>query len=876
MKRQGMAKNIGLLTRADIKDGGKARRTSRSIANLPDEDLHRIGLRGVSRMNPLAKHPNMEPTGSKKPLIYILGEAPGAEEDKVGKHFVGKSGQLLRSHIPAKYTGRIRWGYACCTRPPKNRTPSRVEIECFRPSVQEDIEKHKPKVVVAIGGVALSWFIQGLPGSITVSRGRWFPIRVGNHKCWLYPILQPAYILRNLNEDERKGFDTWGRLFKNEVRAVFAKLPKLPEPVLEDTGEDNLYRGVTALTGRSGDLATLKSFLKELQREPIIACDLECTHLRPYSEGSKILSLAVGTYDRVLSVAINHHAAEWSGKNLAYALGAIKRFFQHAKARVAFHNAQYDIEWLSYFLGDGIILPTRWECTMQQAYILDERKGGHSLDYLTALHFGFRIKPLSDVDRSKLDTYPLEQVLRYNAVDVKYTYKLWHVQDRLLSKAGLAEVYERQSKVPATLALTQKRGIGVSQVRARRIVAKLEKQAEKVEAAIAGSNDVAKFESRYGAFNPLSPTQVANLFGKMLKRRECQRADGKYHSGEDALKAIGSKLATAILSLRSLRNKQLATYTYPLLMDSKSSIVFPDGCIHTSFNSTFTNTGRLSSDGPNMQNFPKRDPVLKKLRKIIVPREVHTFVSVDYGQIEARIIGISSADRVLCASLWDEYDIHRDWALRVAKQFPTTMKRRYGSTTTEEAIKAFRSDIKNQLVFPAFYGATAGHCANMLEMPLRKFQPIYDAFWSEFRGVKSMQRRYTKEYLTQGYVSCLTGRRRHAPLTMNELINTPIQGTASDVVVDAMVRLSRQSLEEDKLWLQPILNIHDDLTFDVPTEKLDDAIEDIVCAMLAVPFGWLTVPITVEVEIGKDWYAMEEVGKFRSDDILGIPERKVA
>ena len=173
--------------------------------SLPIELLHRSECKACPLNNQYGlAHPHMEPTGSKRPVVYMLGEAPGADEDKSGEQFVGKAGKTLRSRIPEEWEDHLRWNNCVRTRPRSgdaNRPPTPVEIECCRPSVVRDIEASKPRAIFGFGNVPLEWST-GQAG-ITKWRGRRFPLKVGKHTCWYYPMFHPSYVNRKQDDAEK-------------------------------------------------------------------------------------------------------------------------------------------------------------------------------------------------------------------------------------------------------------------------------------------------------------------------------------------------------------------------------------------------------------------------------------------------------------------------------------------------------------------------------------------------------------------------------------------------------------------------------------------------------------------------------------------------
>ncbi len=245
------------------------------------------------------------------------------------------------------------------------------------------------------------------------------------------------------------------------------------------------------------------------------------------------------------------------------------------------------------------------------------------------------------------------------------------------------------------------------------------------------------------------------------------------------------------------------------------------------------------------------------------------FAAFDFGQLEARVIAMFSQDKTFVKALWERYDVHYEWARRIALAYPNRIGGRK-NLDDKAVMKTFRNDVKNQFVFPLFFGATLYKSADVLSVPPDILKPVYEEFWSTFAGVKQYQDNMEAEYRKKGYVECLTGRRRRAPLSYNQIVNSPVQGTASDIVVDGMDRLS-----EMEVWdLQANLNIHDDLTFILEEEELDEKAELIIKEMINCRYPFINVPLVVEMSVGtQNWADMEAVGEFSSDEWLNWPKR---
>jgi len=813
--------------------------------------MQQRGLAGIADMNPSAKYPCMEPSGSKNPLIYMLGEAPSLDDDREGRHFAGPAGKLLRPDF-GTLTPKIRFNNCVRTHPSGGRLPSISEVECFRQSVVDDIQETKPKIIVAVGALAAQWLLPKL-GKISVLRGRRFPVTVGTHSCWVYPIYHPSYILRI--KDKREA-DVAGveylRVFHADNEAIVKNAHCVPET---DIIDGSCNSGIEfAYTVKKVEAA-----LEKLSKEKYVAFDLETTRLRPYYADSEILSIAIAGSDFCVGIPIDHPQSPFTVSEKAKVKDLLWNWLLSPSRKIA-QNASFDIEWLTWWFGPDAARASSWEDTMVQSYVLDSRPGGKGLDFMIRQYFGFSLKSLSNVNFKDLGATPLDELLSYNCLDSKWTLPLFKVQQARIKKDGLLRIYEEHIRRIPTVILAQAAGLPVDVDRVEAFQAKYTTRIEAVRGEIATLPEVIVYEQEFGHFNPASTPQLVTIFRDILKRPEGQRAGTKYSTDKKALGVMEEvPLAEKILELRTLV-KLKSTYIDKLHPDAKGSDTYPDGRIHPLFKTVSTVTGRLSSSEPNGQNFPKRTN--PEIRSQIVALPGWSMVSVDYGQIEARVIAMASGDKYLLAALWEDYDIHMHWTERVIEVWPKIFKQRGGDK------KKFRGDIKNQFTFPLFYGSRPKSIAKALSMPDGLADRLYDEFWDTFPTVLKWQSKLKKDYQKKGYVETLTGRRRYAPMSTNMVINTPVQGTASDIVVDAMNRLSEYADEKQVSWLQPVLNIHDDLTFLVPNSELDGAIEIIKKMMLVCDYAWSKdAPIEIEMAVGPDWFRLEEIGKFQSHKV---------
>lgn len=808
------------------------------ICPLKDQKLH---------------HPNMPATGSKEPLFYCLGEAPGEEEDLNNKQFCGRAGRFLREKIERNLVTEgdidkyIRWNNCARCRPPRNETPNELILECCKDSVLKDIEETRPPIIIGLGNVPLRFFLKH--EGIQLWRGRRIPIKIGKHTAWFFPLLHPSFIIRSIGNSK---VANWEKIFEDDLRMIreFAESGEWEDPYVES---EKYEKGVKIL---KSDI----SELEKLKESRVVGLDIETYRLRPFYKDSVLLSFAISNGDYTLTFPYSPLIKE-----------NVKDFLLNSGTKVC-HFLKFELEWMLHEFGPEVLLNTEWGCTLAQAYIINEKTskqaGMLSLDTLVLQHFGFELKALSNLDRKDLRKYPIDKVLLYNGMDAKYTYKLYQKQLPKLEKK-LMDRYEESVRTVKTLVIMQSEGVFVDKNKAVKFNAREEKKLIALESKILALPEIKLFEEeRQTKYKINSSNHMAYIFEKIMNIPPIKMTAGgedgqdKYSTDKfvlDVLAQKGIKLAKYTLEYREI-NKLKTTY-----IDPAPGWVYDDGILHTNFNNTVTSTGRLASESPNMQNFPKKKGVW--VRELIVPPPNHIFVSIDYGQIEARVLAMASKDPVFSKMIREGYDVHKEWAIKTFDYAPEALVKTTGKKDlNDKTLDEFRSIIKNSLVFPWFYGASEESVGMTLGVNPRVMHKIYEKFWETFKGILKWQERLIKLYEKNGYVETLTGRRRHAPLGKNEIINSPIQGTASDIVVDAMNRLREYAWKTGEWQFITRLNVHDELDFFFHEDTFDEDVVTAANMMCNVPFSFVKgIPIEVEVSIGPSWGELEKVRKFTSD-----------
>ncbi len=792
-------------------------------------------------------------------MIYILGEAPGKEEDSKGIPFVGPAGRLLRSNIPDEWLPKIRWNNVIRCRPPGNRDPEDIEVECCRPSIIQDIEATRPRCIFGFGNFPLHWAIK--QNGITKWNGRHVPVRIGNYTCWFFPILHPSYIL-HLQSNQQRIAQDMEFVFQNDLRSAFKIVDQLPEPVVHTT--EQALENIEVVTDHNRAIR----LIEQMYDESVVGWDYETNAERPYGDNAKILSVALAGKNFAFSFPIHHRENRWTSKQLAAVEECYKHFLYKAPCRKVAHHLGFEQEWSAFFYGNQSVHAGKYGCSLSQAFILDGRtddrqfSGCLGLGFLTLQYFGINIKSIDNLDRKNLDACPLEQVLRYNGLDAKFHRMLYFAQAERLKQEGMMDVYQQHLKRVSTMVLTQIKGVPVDQDVVKNFhddyIAKIEPIEEKIE-----SLDIAaKFQKLKGhKFRPSAPEDIGFIVHNILNV-EGRGAD------EDVLNKVKHPITKLVLRHRKL-SKTLSTYIKPYMIGVEGSQVWLDGLLHPIYSTCRVRTWRTSSDSPNVQNVSAHNDG-KEVRKQVKPGGTKRVVKFDYSGIQARNVAMESKDHALVDAFWHDYDIHSDWRDRIARRYPQWVEGGVKNLADEDTAKKYRYTSKNLFVFPSFFGAGYRKLAQYLGIPEDATKDLSDEFWGAFPGIKKWHDIVRANYTKTGYVTGLSGFRRHAPVSYTEQINSPIQSDETIIVCNAMARLSKL----DDMRFQANMMIHDDLTFIWEKHEIEKNMETVLREMLSIDFGWINVPLQIEVAVGEDWASTKEVGVYKSTDLGLGPERK--
>lgn len=833
--------------------------------------------------------PKMRPTGPKDALIYLLGAGPTDADDRDDGHWRDAYGREVVAKFGKRFMDdEVRSNYIVQCHGEEHV----VVTECCRNRVIADIENTRPSIVVTVGDAALKW-ATGIDKSAPQVRGSLFVSQFGSHMCHVMPIITPNYVIREWGKQYQSGKieSRFALSLIHDIAWVKKHYRDMPNARVHTAYDAN----IEYITGdQPGDIHRLEKRLREMARYPRSAIDLETSCLRPYMpRHSYILTAAVGTFDDTLAFPLRissaGHDEGWGtvGRE-QQAMEMFAEYIIHSGKKCA-HNLAFEQEWIAHDFGSEVLRRTEWDDTMAMAYVMDGRPGTKGLDMQTRMHFGFNLKDQSPVN-VKLDQwwlrYRLKDILRYNGMDTKWTDALRDkYSEHVLDAAGL-RVYEQRVRLAPALVQMEEVGLPLDFDYARTLDDEMRAKLKDTETKLTRCSEVKDYERKFGRFEPTNTDHVLKLMDAMLKREECRREDRDgtvtLTTDEEALSSIPSSevpSARLILDHREIA-KLHGTYVLPAL---KKKWVCRDGRVRSKYSSLTAITGRLSSEDTNQQNWPKRKH--KHVRGMVYAGKGRWLVPADYGQIEFRVVGMCTQDANLVKYCWTDYDVHKYWAQRMIKLHPPiqdyareefaeniadTMAKNDGDED-KAILKVLRQEAKNRWVFPQFFGSTAHSCAVGLHIPDDVANELQGEFWDEFKGVKKWQDDLVKFYNRHFYVETLGGHKRRGLMTINELINHPIQGTAAEIVQQAQIVLSERADAEGDPELQPVMNVHDDLTFNISDDNLESKIEVIAREMCLPRFDYINVPLLVEVSAGERWDQCQELRVYRSNELFNTP-----
>ena len=606
------------------------------------------------------------------------------------------------------------------------------------------------------------------------------------------------------------------------------------------------YERVTAMD-------RLEAWVAMIREKGLVAVDTETTSLDNMQARLAGISLSVEP-GKACYIPTGHRASEgldFGGGdaleqlNEADVLAALKPILEHPGILKIGQNLKYDI---TIFQRRGInVSPI--DDTMLLSYALDSGVNGHGMDELAEVHLGLKPISFKDVAGSgksqvTFDLVALDEATKYAAEDADITLRLWHVLKPRLAAEHRATVYETLERplVPV-LAAMEREGILVDRTVLARLSAEFAKGADALE------TEVHKLAGE--PFNLGSPKQLGEiLYGKMGLTGGKKTATGAWSTDSQVLEDLageGIELARKLLDWRQL-TKLRSTYT-----DALTGHINPQtGRVHTSYSLAATSTGRLSSTDPNLQNIPVRTPEGRQIRTAFIASPGHKLVSADYSQIELRVLAHIANIPQLKKAFADGLDIH---AMTASEMF---------SVPVEGMDPAIRRRAK-AINFGIIYGISAFGLANQLSISREEAGLYIKTYFERFPGIKDYME-HTKSFCrVNGYVETVFGRRMHFPRIKSPnpserafqeraAINAPIQGSAADIIRRAMIAMPG-ALASSGLKARMLLQVHDELIFEVPEAETEETISLVskIMELAPLPAVSFSVPVQVDARAADNW-----------------------
>jgi len=600
------------------------------------------------------------------------------------------------------------------------------------------------------------------------------------------------------------------------------------------------------------DLARLRQWIAEATDSGLVAIDTETTSLDAMQADLVGVSLATEP-GKACYIPLRHRAGEGLALEgeapeqipVAEAIAALKPMLEDPCVLKVGQNLKYD--WLVLANAGIEIAPV--DDTMLISYVLDSGLGGHGMDDLSERHLGHRPIPFKEVAGSgksqvTFDLVPVDKATAYAAEDADVTLRLYKaLKPRLVAEHKMTVYETLERPMVETLARMERAGISVDRQVLSRLSGDFAQSLGRLEAEV--------HEAAGESFNVASPKQLGEiLFDKMGLEGGKKTKTGSWSTGADVLEQLageGHELPQKVLEWRQLA-KLKSTYT-----DALPEFINPKtGRVHTSYALASTSTGRLSSSDPNLQNIPVRTEEGRKIRTAFVAEKGHKLLSADYSQIELRILAHIADIPQLKQAFADGLDIH---AMTASEIFDVPI----------EGMDPMVRRRAKAINFGIIYGISAFGLANQLSIPRGDAKAYIDTYFERFPGIRAYMDGTIETCREQGYVETVFGRRCHYPdiksnnpgqrgFMERAAINAPIQGSAADIIRRAMIAMPA-ALEAAKLKTRMLLQVHDELIFEVPDGEVEEATRVVseIMEKAPEPAVSLSVPLQVDARAAANW-----------------------
>ncbi len=586
----------------------------------------------------------------------------------------------------------------------------------------------------------------------------------------------------------------------------------------------------------------LEAFLEKVHVSGRLCIDTETTSVDPIE--AELVGISMSVREGEACYVPLPHGEEKSAGG-ADILETLRPILESPGIEKTGQNLKFDFEVLSR---KGIRMSGISFDTMIASYLLEPDRKSHGLNFLAQEFLGLKKTTFDEVVRPGMSfaDVSVEDAMKYSCEDVDYTLRLANLFSGMLVEKHFYPLF-RDVEIPliTVLADMEMTGVSIDRVFFENLSGRMEKDLGLLQEdiyALAGEE-----------FNINSHQQLSRVLFEKLKLPAQKRTKTGFSTDSEVLEKLAGRheMPRLLLEYREL-SKLKTTY-----VDALPRQINPrTGRIHTSYNQVVTSTGRLSSSGPNLQNIPIRTPVGKEIRKGFVPgSDDQLLLSCDYSQIELRIMAHLSKDREMLRAFAAGEDIHRQTASLV-----------FG-IPYEKVPDMLRSRAK-EVNFGIIYGMGAFGLSRRLGIPLEEASAFIEDYFKRFSGVKDYIDSTTKDAEEKGYVTTIMGRRRYLPeigghvhsireFARRTAVNSPIQGSAADIIKIAMIDISRELIRRN-LGSRMIMQVHDELVFEVYRGELEE-VKGLVREKMEGAIV-LKVPLVVDARAGSSWFECKEGG----------------
>jgi DNA polymerase-1 len=620
-----------------------------------------------------------------------------------------------------------------------------------------------------------------------------------------------------------------------EFGSLLKKLPTAEGESVEAKPPEGEYKIVNSA-------AELDKLTERLRSAQTFAFDTETTGLDPMTAQLVGISLSPAKGEAYY-IPVGHIGLDTITQlPLEEVIAKIKPVMEDKSLAKLAHNGKYDMAIMANY---GVTVNNLSFDSMVAAYLLGEKSMG--LKALAFEHLAVEMTPISELIGAGKKQIPMSQVeiartADYAAADADMTFRLVEIFEKELKEQKLWKLFDEVELplVPILLHM-ERNGVALDGGLLKEMSQRLGEQLARVEKEI--------YDNVGHEFNINSPQQLSKVLFEELHLTPARKTKGGYSTGAAVLEELLGvhPIIELILDYRQL-SKIKSTY-----IDALPGLINPrTGRLHTSFNQTRTTTGRLSSSDPNLQNIPVRGELGKEVRMAFIAPEGSQLLSADYSQIDLRALAHLSQDESLTSAFRHDEDIHTATAAQVFGVEP--------SKVTAEMRRVAKT-----VNFGVIYGMSEYGLEQATGLSREEAAQFINAYFAKYPGVKKYLESTKEEARQTGYVQTILGRRRAIPeinaqnrqvreAAERMAINMPVQGTSADIIKVAMINLERE-IEKNSLKSQMLLQVHDELIFEVPSAELKE-MKAIVPELMTSAIE-LSVPLKAAVKTGPNWGEME-------------------